>query len=58
MIGMKLRIIALLGGLVISAAAQSRPTLEGKVVTSDGKPLAGARVSIATAAVRKGTSPY
>ncbi len=35
-----------------------KPRISGRVLEESGKPLAGARVSIATARVRKGTSPY
>ena len=38
--------------------AQTRLSIEGVVIKQDGTPAPGARVSIATAAVRKGTSPY
>jgi hypothetical protein len=43
--------------LILLAAAPDRPDLEGRVVTTGGAPVAGARVLIASAAVRQGTSP-
>jgi hypothetical protein len=43
--------------LLAAAPVPDRPDLEGRVVTSDGAPVTGAHVLIATAAVRQGTSP-
>ena len=42
----------------VAAAQESRPKIEGRVLDENGAPLSGARVSIATARVRKGVSPY
>jgi len=41
-----------------TAGQQERLDLTGRVRDEKGAPLPGARVSIATAAVRKGMSPY
>ena len=38
--------------------AQEKLTIRGHVLKPDSKPLAGAHITIATAAVRRGTSPY
>src|SRR5438270_4884174 len=43
--------------LISLAAPTERPSLDGRVVTTGGKPIAGAHVLIASAAVRQGTSP-
>ena len=42
----------------LALAQPSRPTLTGHVVDSEGAPITGAHVSIATAAVKEGVSPY
>ena len=48
-------ILALDGSL---SAQKDRFTLKGSVLDQNGAALAGARVTIATARVRKGFSPY
>jgi hypothetical protein len=43
--------------LLIVSGFADRPDLVGRVVSADDQPLAGAHVSIDSAAVRQGTSP-
>lgn len=49
---------AILVGAGSSPAQEDLPSIEGRVVDAEGEPVPGARVSIATAAVRRGVSPY
>jgi hypothetical protein len=44
--------------LVLCGLGADRPNLRGRVVSPDGRPIYGATVSIYTAGVRTGTSPY
>ena len=53
-----LAVVAVIAHDVILAQERERPTLEGVVLRKGGLPLAGARVIISTARVRRGTSPY